>query len=205
MSAVLEPPAEPAMPLTKTTQNVTGLGLPLPQRIVLTGFMGSGKSTVGRLLAEKLSWDFIDLDTVIEARTGKRVADIFSERGEDAFRREETAALASVLRRTQAVIALGGGAPETLGNRLILEQTPFTAIVFLEAAFTQLEARCHAQASGPDPLLRPNFADREAARVRFEKRQPMYRRLADITIDAGFQTAQQAVIEIAARLRGLKE
>src|ERR1700749_3713805 len=114
-------------PATKTAP------MPLPRRstrparaasrIVLTGFMGSGKSTVGPLLAAELGWAFLDLDTEIERRTGLTVPQIFAEQGEAAFRKEETAALAAVLGRTRTVIALGGGAPETLGNRLLLEQT----------------------------------------------------------------------------------
>ena len=76
-------------------------------RIVLTGFMGAGKSTVGRLLAAQLGWAFLDLDEHLEARTGLSIAGLFALHGEDHFRRVESAALASALGSAHTVIALG--------------------------------------------------------------------------------------------------
>src|SRR5215468_65391 len=105
------------------------------QRIALTGFMGAGKSTVGRLLATRLGWNFLDLDTHLEQRAGLTVPQIFSEQGEARFRRLESTALASALAQRSTVIALGGGVPESLTNRLLLEQTPGTFTVFLDAPF----------------------------------------------------------------------
>ncbi len=159
--------------------------------------MGCGKTTVGRLLAARLGWTFSDLDSVIEERTGKTVPHLFAERGEAAFRREETAALAAALRLEQTVIALGGGAPETLGNRLLLEQTPGTAVVFLAADFADLYARCVAQGAE----LRPLLAEESATRLRFETRLPMYRRLADLTLRTSGRTAEQTAETIVATLR----
>jgi shikimate kinase len=126
-----------------------------PERIVLTGFMGSGKSTIGPLLAAELGWTFVDLDSEIERRTGLTVPEIFAQRGEEAFRKEETAALVSVLGQARTVVALGGGAPETLGNRLLLEQTPATAVVYLAAPFATLAQRCADQAADPAAALTP--------------------------------------------------
>src|SRR5438270_1754293 len=99
----------------------------LASRLVLTGFMGAGKTTVGRMLAERLGWEFLDLDAYIESRTGLTVPTIFTMHGEPHFRRLESQALASALGRRNIVLALGGGAPEVLTNRLLLEQTPATA------------------------------------------------------------------------------
>jgi len=163
-------------------------------RIVLTGFMGSGKSTVGPLLAAELGWTFIDLDAEIERRTGLSVPQIFSEQGEAAFRKEETAALAAVLGRTRTVIALGGGAPETLGNRLLLEQTPATAIVYLAAPFATLVDRCTAQST----TIRPNFADPAAAQARFAARHPIYNRLAHVRIETDGLTPEDSVAAVLA-------
>ena len=168
------------------------------ERIVLTGFMGSGKSTVGRILADNLGWTFIDLDTRIEHRTGKSVPELFAERGESGFRREETAALAVALRTTKCVIALGGGAPETLGNRLLLEQTPGTHVVFLDAPFEALAERCAAQAVDPAATARPNFADIEDARKRFEARLPLYRRLAQTQVATAGRSPEETTSEIRA-------
>jgi shikimate kinase len=155
--------------------------------------MGSGKSTVGPLLAAELGWTFLDLDAEIERRTGMAVPQIFSEQGEAAFRKEETAALAAVLGRTRTVIALGGGAPETLGNRLLLEQTPATAIVYLSAPFATLAGRCAQSAA-----VRPNFADPAAAEVRFAARHPVYNRLAHVRIETEGLTPEDSAAAVLA-------
>ena len=164
-------PSRPRQPKPRTNST--------PHRVVLAGFMGSGKSTIGRLLAAELGWDFLDLDAEIERRCGLSVPDIFSQLGEPHFRRQEAAALASILGRSRTVIALGGGAPEDLGNQLLLEQTPSTAVVFLTAPFTTLLDRCRQQANAVRPLL----ADRTLAEKRFRDRQRIYARIATHTLD----------------------
>jgi shikimate kinase len=164
------------------------------ERIVLTGFMGSGKSTIGPLLAAELGWNFVDLDAEIERRTGLTVPQIFTERGEAAFRKEETAALVTALGHAHTVIALGGGAPETLANRLLLEQTPATAVVYLAAPFATLAARC-AQQPG---AIRPNFADQAAAETRFTTRQPLYQRLAHVSIETDGLSPEDSVAALLA-------
>lgn len=162
---------------------------PAIRRIVLTGFMGAGKSTVGRLLAQRLGWTFLDLDAHLEARAGASVPELFESHGEAHFRRLESSALASALRQTEIILALGGGAPETLTNRLLLEQTPGTLTVFLDAPFATLFDRCMLQALNPGSATaprdadRPNLRDPEAAQSRFNARLPLYRRLARITVD----------------------
>jgi shikimate kinase len=173
------------------------------ERIVLTGFMGSGKSTVGALLAEQLGWKFIDLDSEIERRCGMTIPAIFAELGEEHFRRQEASALASALGRAKTVIALGGGAPETLGNRLLLEQTPATAVVFLHAPFDVLHERCTQQAAQPGATARPVLADRTLAEARFNHRLRHYERIATIklaTTELGPVDATEAIVkELQAR------
>jgi shikimate kinase len=169
-----------------------------PERIVLTGFMGSGKSTVGPLLAAELGWTFVDLDNEIERRTGLTVPQIFATRGEEAFRKEETAALVAALGHARTVIALGGGAPETLANRLLLEQTPATAVVYLAAPFATLAQRCAQQAADPTATSRPNFADTAVAEARFKTRQPLYRRLAHISLETENLTPEDSVALVVA-------
>jgi shikimate kinase len=167
------------------------------RRLVLTGFMGAGKTTVGRMLAQRLGWEFLDLDAFIEARTGLTVPSIFAAHGEARFRQLESSALASALGRSNIVLALGGGAPETLTNRLLLEQTPATATVFLDAPFPVLFDRCMLQDQS-----RPVLADPAAAEARFLARQPIYRRLARLTVDTSSLSTDETV---AALLSGLSQ
>jgi shikimate kinase len=166
-------------------------------RVVLTGFMGSGKSTIGPLLAESLGWRFMDLDSEIERRDGRTVARIFAESGEPHFRQLETAALASLLGRRRAVVALGGGAPEELGNRLLLEQTPRTAIVYLAAPFEALVARCMQQPGGAE---RPVLADLTTAERRFKARRRLYERIASHTLDTADLSVEETAVLV---LKGL--
>jgi len=170
-------------------------------RIVLTGFMGSGKTTAGALLADRLGWNFIDLDREIEARHQQTVPQIFAEQGEPHFRHLEAATLASLLGQRRVVLALGGGAPEELGNRLLLEQTPHTAVVYLAAPFDTLVARCAAQATDPSAAARPNLVDLNLAERRFRLRRSHYERIAAHTVNTGNLTLTQTVDAILAAIR----
>ena len=156
------------------------------RRLVLTGFMGAGKSTIGRLLAARLNWTFLDLDAYLESRAGATIPQLFERHGEAHFRRLESAALASALGHNHTVLALGGGTPEELTNRLLLEQTPATYTIFLDAPFPTLYDRCMLQ-----NIARPVLRDPEAAQQRFQKRHPLYRRLANLTLPTADQTANQ--------------
>jgi shikimate kinase len=158
------------------------------KRLVLTGFMGAGKSTIGRLLAARLNWNFLDLDTHLEHRANATIPQLFERHGEARFRRLESTALASALGFTNTVLALGGGTPEDLTNRLLLEQTPGTFVVFLNAPFPTLFDRCVLQ-----DITRPILADPTAAEARFAARQPLYTRLAGLTIDTSELTPQATV------------
>ncbi len=172
---------------------------PNVRRIVLTGFMGAGKSTVGRLLATHLQWTFLDLDAHLEARAGASIPELFERHGEPHFRRLESSALASALRQPQLVLALGGGAPETLTNRLLLEQTPGTLTIFLDAPFATLFDRCMLQALNPGAGAaardadRPNLRDSDTAQARFNLRHPLYRRLARITVETSALSPEETV------------
>jgi shikimate kinase len=170
------------------------------KRLILTGFMGSGKTTAGSLLADRLGWRFLDLDHEVERQDGRSVPDIFSESGEAHFRHLESRTLASLLGQQHVVLALGGGAPEELGNRLLLEQTPHTAVVYLSAPFETLLDRCLQQSTDPNSTARPNLADPTAAERRFHLRRTHYERIAAHTVDTSSLTLDQTADAILALL-----
>lgn len=135
--------------------------------IALAGFMGTGKSTVGRLVAARIGWRFIDTDSVIEADAGRPIVDIFAEQGEDAFRALEVRTCASAVAGCHRVIALGGGA---LLNPATLERiTARSLLICLNADLDTLIARV-----GRDPA-RPLFSgDREQLADLFNARAAHY-------------------------------
>lgn len=143
--------------------------------------MGAGKSTVGALLAKKLSWEFVDADAVIEARVGMTIAAIFAEKGEQAFRVLEATVIRDLSRREKLVLALGGGALEAESTRTLWNELRGTCVVFLDAPLEVLVERCLAQ---PGAAERPVLADRERLLRRFEGRLPHYR-AAHITMATG--------------------
>jgi shikimate kinase len=116
--------------------------------IVLVGFMGAGKTSVGRALSERLGWDFEDLDERIERRESRTVPEIFRDSGESAFRRAESAALQELLeelgRGVEKVVALGGGAFVQESNARMIEAAA-VPVIFLDADAEQLWKRCHEQ------------------------------------------------------------
>jgi len=152
-----------------------GMETALPEtirRIVLTGFMGAGKSTIGPLLAQRLGWRFLDTDAVIEARTGTTIAQVFAVQGEKTFRALETEAVREHGASEHVVLALGGGAVETESTRDALAQMNEACIVFLEAPLEVMVARCLEQ---PGAAERPVLADRERLAARLAARLPHYR------------------------------
>jgi shikimate kinase len=150
-----------------------------PSRIILTGFMGAGKTTVGALLAERLGWDFVDSDLLVEARTGVTVAEIFEKRGEAAFREVEAAAIRDAASGDRLVAALGGGALEIASTRDLVAGLPDALVIFLDAPLETLLARCAGHAGDP---VRPVLADRARLAARWNARLPWYRR-AHLTVD----------------------
>jgi shikimate kinase len=142
----------------------------LYHRIVLTGFMGSGKSTVGPLVAERLGWRFIDVDDVIEAKTGIPIAQIFARHGEPHFREQERATIARLVATDDLVLALGGGAIETEATRTLLTGSDGTLLVHLEVQLSTTLARC-----GGTEGSRPVLADQANLAKRYERRMPLYR------------------------------
>ncbi len=151
-----------------------------PRRIVLTGFMGSGKSTVGPLVAQRLGWAFLDVDDVIEAQAGATIAEIFALHGEAAFRDREHATIALLATGDALVLALGGGAIEREATRTLLLGDPATLLVHLEVELATTLARC-----GGTEHTRPVLADEANLAARYQRRLPLYRTAhVSIAVDA---------------------
>ena len=158
--------------------------------------MGSGKSTVGPLLAARLGWSFCDADNVIEAEAGMTIAEIFARHGEPEFRRREQAAIARLMATESLVLALGGGAIETEATRALLLGASALLLVHLEVELATSLARCQGTEG-----LRPVLADHAALAGRYQRRMPLYR-LAHINLPVDNLTPDEAVaaILLAARL-----
>lgn len=157
--------------------------------IYLVGFMGSGKSTVGRRLAEQLGWPFVDLDDDIERAAGRTIADIFSNDGEQAFRDAEHAALRARVAGPDAVVALGGGAFTFARNRELLHGEGKS--VWLDCPF-ELALR-RVEGFGHRPLAK----DPVQFRALFEKRVADYS-LADVRVpvaDDDLDALVRAIVE----------
>ena len=153
--------------------------------LVLVGFMGAGKSTVGRIAARRRGLLFIDADAVIEARAGMRISEIFARQGEPAFRALERAVISDLARESDAVIATGGGAFVDPGLRELLNRETVTA--YLKAPFEVLWNRI---AHGTE---RPLVAQggRERLEALFAARTASYEQ-ARIAVDASLSPEEVA-------------
>lgn len=148
------------------------------KRILLVGMMGAGKSTVGRLLADRLGWDYLDSDAQIVAEQGRTVAEIFAADGESAFRAMETDVLRAALAGERpVVVSVAGGAVLDPANREILGRSG--QVVWLRARTDTLAARV---GDGTDrPLL---AGDPAGSLERLDEvRRPLYQQIADVVVD----------------------
>jgi shikimate kinase len=159
-------------------------------RLFLIGARGTGKSTVGRALAARIGWAFVDADEHLEAVAGRTIAEVFQAEGEAGFRDREAATLAELSGRKQHVIATGGGVVLRPENR---EKLKSGFVVWLqatpEAAFARLQS---------DPTTasrRPNLTSTggiEELRTLIAAREPLYRDAADFTLDTAYLSPDAA-------------
>jgi shikimate kinase len=157
--------------------------------LVLVGMMGAGKSTVGRLVAERLGRPLIDSDAVIEARTGRTVREIFAEDGEEAFRSLETAALLEALASDEpAVIAAAGGVVLREENRTALRQAE-ARVVWLMADPELLLERVR---SGMHRPLLDDDAEGTLQRM-WAEREALYREVADAIVSVDQRSVSEVV------------
>jgi shikimate kinase len=164
--------------------------------LVLVGFMGAGKSSVGAALSSRLGWPFEDLDERIQARERRSIEQIFRESGEAVFRQLEHAALRSAVEELGAsakVLALGGGAFAQENNVVLLAQSGITTI-FLDAPVEELFRRCQEQ-----QLDRPLRKDLGEFRRLYESRRPRYLR-AGVRVDTSGKSVDEVAAEAMASL-----
>lgn len=158
--------------------------------ITLCGFMGSGKTTVGRLLSDALGCPFLDLDELIVKKAGKSIPAIFAEDGEPVFRQMEARLLRQTVEKyggNTVVLSLGGGAVTTPASAALLHEK--TVCIYLRATLETLLQRLSGETAG-----RP-LADNSVA-SRLAEREPVYEKTAHVTVDTDGLTPEEVTDEI---------
>ena len=153
----------------------TSRELKSPRRLVLVGFMGAGKTTVGRQLSARMGWDFLDTDVMCEVAAGKNISEIFQDHGEESFRRLEKEQIEKSLHSKDTIIALGGGALMTPGISQMLKGNAFT--IWLYQPQEIIEKRCTLSSQ------RPLF-DLASFTRQMVEREPSYLHASDLIIDS---------------------
>lgn len=151
----------------------------MKNNIVLCGFMGCGKTTVGKVLAKALNFEFADSDSFIEQKEGKSISEIFAENGEEYFRKAETQAVKELALKSDTVIATGGGAMLKTENANALKDKGF--VVFLDVSPETVVKRLKDDATRP--LLKRADRDRVIKEL-MSSRRPYYLTAADVTVNA---------------------
>lgn len=171
------------------------------QIVALTGFMGAGKTSVGRALAARLGWAFFDLDHEIELHQQAPIRELFRRHGEPQFRKIETEALRQMLHQVSAptVVALGGGTFIQMSNVDLLRNSG-ARVAFLETPVEQMFERCRPENPHSTEDLRPLAADPDAFRALYAERLPQYR-TAELTVSTVGKTAEESAREIAEGLQ----
>ena len=165
------------------------------QNLALIGFMGTGKSSVGRLVAEMLQFKFLDTDELIEASVDKSITWIFSQQGEAAFRELESKVVAELATRAQTVIATGGGLPLNLANLTSLKT--HALVVCLWASPQQIWERVGDQ--GHRPLLQDPDPQTKI-RTLLAAREPFYRQ-ADVLVNTEMRSVREVAQQVTHQFR----
>jgi 3-dehydroquinate dehydratase type I len=163
--------------------------------VVLVGFMGAGKTTVGHIVAERLGQPFVDSDVLIEQRLGREIRDIFRTEGEPYFRQLEHETVAGLVRGPDAVIALGGGAVEDPRTRAVLRHA---RVVYLRVGYDEAMARVKSDEFRP-MLHRPDLDEV------YQRRLPVYEDLSALIVDTDDRQPDAVALEVLARLNRLRE
>lgn len=165
--------------------------------IVLIGYRGSGKTTVGRKLADQLWQTFVDVDDLITARAGKTIKDIFEQEGEPAFRDIESDIVREVSAQPEQVIGLGGGSLLREQNRNAL-RTAGHKLIYLRCDVEELHRRIHAdaQTAATRPSLTNLGGGIEEIRKLLAEREPIYREMMHAELDVTHLTPEEAVVRL---------
>ncbi|PCJ47712.1 MAG: shikimate kinase AroK [Moraxellaceae bacterium] len=163
------------------------------RNLILIGPMGAGKSTIGRQISSLLSYDFVDSDHEIEARSGADIPWIFDVEGEEGFRKREGSMIEELTQRTHIVLATGGGAIMREENRRAMEAG---VVVYLKATVDQQLARTARDQNRP---LLQSGDPRSVLTALMEIRDPLYREIADYVVE----TEQGGVKDVAAKILAL--
>ncbi|HEX9092807.1 MAG TPA: shikimate kinase [Coriobacteriia bacterium] len=166
------------------------------RHVLLVGFMGSGKTTVGTLLAERLGMPFVDLDREIVMREARTVSEIFTESGEAAFRVVESSALSALGSSAPSVVACGGGVVLDEGNRALLKR--LGTVVYLRV--TAEEACARIRDGAGRPLLED--AGRPTAHALLSARESLYEAVADVSVSTTGRTPDQVASAVVGELTG---
>ncbi|MGM0933971.1 MAG: shikimate kinase [Bacteroidota bacterium] len=172
-------------------------------KIFLAGYMGSGKSLLGKQLAKRLNYDFLDIDDQIEVMEGNSIHDIFGEKGELYFRKLETKVLKDVLEdHSDLVVSLGGGTPCYGKNLELIKETPNSKIIYLKASVEELTRRLF-----PEKIHRPvisHLETREALEEFIRKHmfeRGYYYHQSDIIVNVGNAEPEDILNEIMEKLK----
>ena len=167
--------------------------------LILIGYRATGKTTLARMLAQRLDWEWTDADVEIERRAGKTIAQIFSEDGEPAFRDLEAQVVADLCGHRRLVLATGGGAPMRPESRRAMRESG--KVVWLLAQPETILARMSSDPTNPD--RRPKLTGRgplEEIVQLLKQREPIYHESAHLVVDTEGKTPQQLTAEILDRL-----
>jgi len=168
--------------------------------LVLIGYRGSGKTTVGRALAERLNWPFVDTDDLIQERTGMTIREIFADHAEDGFRQIESSMIAEIAEHDRHVVSTGGGVVLRPENVEILRQSG--KLIYLTASpeilwkriFDDLHRHATRLKMSPDEGLRQ-------VRQALIERGPIYTQAADCIVEVGRRSVEDIVRRILSRMR----